>query len=301
MDLSIVIVTWNSENWIKRCLSSIFKHTSEIDFEVIVIDNKSEDKTVQLAMNSFTGVKVIENQVNKGWATAVNQGIEAATGKYICVLNPDTELVDRTMEQLVTFMEEYPQVGVTGPHLINEDGSTQRSIRRRPRLRDQLMIILKLHIAFPDAKALQHYLWRDFNYQAMQEVEQIMGACMMIRREVFDQVGIFDETFFLWFDEVDFCRRVYDRSNYKIFYNPHIHLTHAGGDSFDKVRQLQKQKWYLKSLRYYFRKHGHWWSWFVVTFFSPLSSVLGIMSGMAKNTKAGKKIDKKNKDKFKKA
>jgi GT2 family glycosyltransferase len=301
MDLSIVIVTWNSEEWLKRCLTSIFAHTSDIDFEVIVVDNKSKDQTIRLAMNSFSGVNVIENQMNKGWATAVNQGVEASTGRYICVLNPDTELVDQTMVQLVEFMDQYPNVGVAGPHLINEDQSTQRSVRRRPRLRDQLMIILKLHIFFPDSKSLKHYLWRDFNYQANQEVEQIMGACMMIRREVFEEVGIFDETFFLWFDEVDFCRRVYDRSKYKIFYNAHIHLLHAGGDSFDKVRQGQKQKWYLKSLRYYFRKHRHWWSWFVVSFFSPLSSFLGVLSGTFKKSEAGKQLAEKNKDTFKKA
>lgn len=301
MKLSVIIVSWNSEEWLRKCLDSLFKQTSEIDFEVIVVDNASKDLSVKVAMNEFSQVKVIENPLNKGWATAVNQGIEAASGEYICLLNPDTMIVDRTMEQLVAFLDEYQQVGVVGPHLINEDGSTQRSIRRRPRLRDQLRIVLKLHVLFPDSKAMRSYLWRDFNYQSTQEVEQLMGACMMIRREVFEQVGIFDETFFLWFDEVDFCRRVYDRSSYKIYYNAHSHLIHAGGDSFDKLRSLKKQGIYLKSLRYYFKKHKHWFSWFTILFFTPLSWFLAWAGGLFKKSEKGKKMQKKNQDRFKKA
>lgn len=300
MDLSIVIVTWNSEAWIQRCLESIFKQISEITFEVIVVDNASQDKTLQLAMNAFPGVKIIDNQDNKGWATAVNQGIEAAQGRYICVLNPDTQSVDHTMERLVAFMDEYPAIGVAGPHLLNEDGSTQRSVRRRPGLIDQLLIILKLHVLFPDSRALSRYLWRDFNYQETQEVEQVMGACLMVRREVFEAVGIFDETFFLWFDEVDFCRRVADRSAYKIYYNAHISLTHAGGDSFDKVRSLRKQRWYLKSLRYYFRKHKHWFAFLVILFFTPLSLFLGWLSGLFTKTGKGSKMKEQTKTVFKK-
>lgn len=300
LDVSIVIVSWNSEDWIKRCLESIFKHTSELSFEVIVVDNASKDQSVQIAMNSFTGVKVLENKQNKGWATAVNQGIEAATGKYICLLNPDTELPDRTIEQLTAFLDKYPEVGMVGPHLMNLDGSTQRSIRRRPRLRDQLMILLKLHILFPDSKSMEHYLFRNFNYDETQEVEQLMGACMMIRREVIEKVGIFDETFFLWFDEVDFCRRVFDHTNFKIYYDAHTHLTHAGGDSFDKVRTMRKQKWYRKSVRYYFRKHKHYWSWFVVWFFTPTNIVLGFFADMFTKSDKGKKMKKKSTDQFKK-
>ncbi len=301
MDVSIVIVSWNSEDWLRKCLASIFKQTSEITFEVIVIDNASSDQSVKVAMNEFANVKVIENTLNKGWATGVNQGIEVSQGKYICVLNPDTQFVDRTLEQLVAFLEEYPRVGVVGPHLINTDESTQRSIRRRPRLRDQLRIILKLHLLFPDSKAMQSYLWRDFNYQSTQEVEQIMGACMLVRKEVFEQVGIFDETFFLWFDEVDFCRRVYERSSYKIYYNAHSHLIHAGGDSFDKLRSMKKQRIYLKSLRYYFKKHKHWWSYLVISFFTPLSIVLAWFGGLFKKSSKGKQLENKSKDQFKKA
>jgi len=301
MDLSIVIVTWNSEEWLKRCLTSIFAQTSEVKFEVIVVDNASKDQSVLVAMNSFTGIKVIENKQNKGWATGVNQGIEVAQGDYVCVLNPDTELIDRSFEQLIAFMKEYPQIGVVGPHLLNTDQTTQRSIRRRPRLRDQLMILLKLHVIFPDAKSLKHYLWRDFNYQNTQEVEQVMGACMMIRKEVFEQVGIFDETFFLWFDEVDFCRRVAERSDFLIYYNAHVHVIHAGGDSFDKVPSGRKQRWYRKSVKYYFKKHKQYWSWFVLAWFTPLIITIGFFAGLFSKSETGQKTKKKAQDQFKKA
>lgn len=299
-DVSIVIVSWNSEEWLQRCLKSIFAHTSDISFEVIVVDNASKDQSVQLAMNSFTGVHVIPNKKNLGFAKAVNQGIEVASGRYICLLNPDTEIYDRTIERLATFLDKYPTVGMVGPHLMNLDESTQRSIRRRPRLADQLRIILKLHVLFPDSKAMQHYLWRDFNYNATQEVEQIMGACMMIRSEVLEQVGIFDENFFLWFEEVDYCRRVFDRTDYKIYYDAHTHLIHARADSFDKLRDTAKQKIYLKSLRYYFKKHHQRWAYFVIWFFSPLSIILSWFGGGVKKTKTGKKLKQNNTDTFKK-
>lgn len=298
IDVSIIIVTWNSEQWLGRCLKSIFDKTSEISFEIIVIDNASRDQSVKIAMEN-EGVKVIKNPENRGWAAAVNQGIEASSGKYIFLLNPDTELYDRTVEQLAAFLNEYELVGIVAPHLMNEDESTQISIRRRPRLRDQLMIILKLHVLFPDAKAIRHYLYRDFNYRQTQEVEQVMGAAMMIRREVINKVGIFDETFFLWFDEVDFCLRVYERTEYKIFYDSEAHIIHAGGASFAQVGTFKKQRIYVKSLRYFFRKHKYWWSYFVVFIFTPLAWFIGLMSSFFKRSKKGKKLEKKTQDEFK--
>jgi len=299
LDLTVIIVSWNSEDWLKRCLSSIYARTSEISFEVILIDNASDDQSVQMAMNNFSGVKVIENKTNVGWATAVNQGIEVSSGKYVCLLNPDTELHDRTLEQMVGFMDQYPSVGLVGPHTMNEDETTQVSIRRRPRLADQLMIILKLHVLFPDAKPIFNYLFRDFNYRETQEVEQLMGSCLMIRREVIDQVGILDENFFLWFDEVDYCRRVFDRTDYKIFYFANTHIIHEGGHSFSQVGSLKKQRWYLNSLRYYFKKHGHWFSYFLILFLTPLSLFLGWLGSIFKRSKKGKNVEAQTKGKFK--
>jgi hypothetical protein len=296
LDLSIIIVSWNSEKWLQICLQSIFDQTSDISFEVIVIDNNSQDKSVQIALNSFTGVKVIENADNKGFAQAVNQGMEVAQGRYICLLNPDTKLVDRAMEQMVAYMDEYSQIGILGPHLMNEDETTQPSVRRFPRLSDQLRIVLKLHHAFPDSRAMRKYLWRDFNYRVEQQVDQVMGAVFMIRREVMNQIGIFDEHFFLWFEEVEYCKRMVDRTDYVTFYYPEAHVIHYGGDSFDKVDMPTKQKWYLKSVRYYFRRQKKYFSYLVLLFFSPLSRFLArVGQRVAKNKVKKHKDSRKRK------
>lgn len=301
IDLSIIIVSWNSEKWLPICLQSIFDHTSDISFEVIVIDNNSQDKSVQIALNSFTGVKVIENPENKGFAQAVNQGIEASQGTYICLLNPDTQLVDRTMEQMVSHMNTYPRIGILGPHLMNEDETTQPSVRRFPKLLDQLMIILKLHHLFPDAAPLTRYLWRDFNYRVEQQVDQVMGAVFMIRREVVEQIGILDEHFFIWFEEVEYCKRMVDRTDFVTFYYPEAHVIHFGGDSFDKVDMPTKQKWYLRSVKYYFRRQKKYISWMVLAFFSPLSRILARVGQKAAKTKVGKETIQQSKQKQKRS
>jgi len=298
-DLSIVIVTWNSEDWIKRCLTSVFAHTSEVSFEVIVVDNDSQDTTLQIALNHFEGIKIIENQDNKGFASAVNQGLGVASGRFLCLLNPDTELIDRTLEQLVAFLKKYPTVGIVGPHLVNEDKTTQPSVRRFPRLSDQLLIVLKLHHLFEDAKSLFRYFYKDFNYRQTQSVDQVMGACLMIRREVIEQIGTFDEHFFLWFEEVEYCHRLKTKTDFEVYYDPEAHLLHYGGDSFDKVRSGKKQRWYLKSIRYYFRRTGQPFAYLVILFFSPLSLFLGLIGGKAEKTKKGKEVIKKSKEKRK--
>lgn len=299
LDLSIIIVSWNSEKWLRICLESIEKHTSDMKYEIIVVDNNSEDKSVKVALNDFDGIKVIQNKGNRGFAAAVNQGIEASSGRYLCLLNPDTKLVDRTMEQMLAFMDQNPQVGILGPHLMNEDGTTQPSVRRFPQLFDQLLIVLKLHHFFPDANSLFKYYYRDFNYRDAQSVDQVMGACMMIRRDVIKQIGILDEHFFIWFEEVDYCKRLKERTDYLVFYFPGAHLIHYGGDSFDKVSSKTKQKWYLKSLRYYFRRHKKYFAYLILLFFTPLSKLLGLFVARAEKTETGKEAIKQNKEKRK--
>lgn len=288
IDLSIIIVSWNSQEWIHRCLSSVFSQTSDLAIEVIVVDNASEDKTVQWIMNTFPQVAVLANTTNRGFAAAVNRGMQAAKGKYVCWLNPDTEIQDRALEQLVALMEADETIGIAAPQLHNADGSTQASVRRFPTWKDQSMIVLKLHALWPDAKALSRYLARDFDYTRQQDVEQVMGACMVVRRALVDLIGSLDNRFFIWFEEVDFCYRTKTQTSYRTVYVPSAHVLHSGGDSFDKVAPGKKQYWYRQSLRRYMRKHKFWGTTTLLWVLTPASFVMGLFVSLFSRTKRGK-------------
>lgn len=298
-DLSVIIVAWNSQDWIARCLQSIFAQTSDIGLEVIVVDNASEDKTVQFIMNQFPQVSVIQNRGNAGFAAAVNQGVRASHGRYICWLNPDTEISDRALEQLVEAMDRDNSIGVIAPQLHNEDGSTQASIRRFPKALDQAMILLKLHAIWPDAKSLARYFARDFDYSRQQDAEQVMGACMVVRRALIDQIGSLDARFYIWFEDVDFCYRTKTQSSYRVVYLPTAHITHFGGDSFDKVSVGRKQRWYRQSLRRYMAKHRFWFTTVLLWCLTPLSFLSGMVVAVASRTKRGKQAVDSNKQRRK--
>jgi GT2 family glycosyltransferase len=291
VDLSVIVVTWNSEAWLRRCLRSVFAEKGELQVEVIMVDNASSDRSAQVAMNEFSGVRIVQNQSNLGFAAAVNRGIAVSTGRYVCLLNPDTELTDHALERMVEAMDRDPGIGVMGPHLLNEDKSTQASVRRFPTGADQTLILSKLHLLFRDSNALNRYLMRGFDYKRTQDVDQVMGACFMIRRETIDQVGVFDETFFIWFEEVDYCRRVKETSSFRVVYFAQAHVIHLGGESFAKVSAGKKRRWYTKSVRYYFRKHKQWGAYVACVLVAPLSWVLGLfVSGFSKTKRGSRSV-----------
>lgn len=253
IDVSLIIVAWNSEAWLRRCLRSVFAKTSELAVEVIVVDNASSDRSVQVAMNEFTGVNIVQNMANLGFAAAVNQGLAVASGRYVCLLNPDTEVTDHAIDRMVEAMDRDASIGVLGAHMLNEDGTTQASVRRFPTGLDQTLILSKLHLLFPDAAALGKYLHRGFDYRKTQDVDQVMGACFMIRREVIDQVGLFDETFFIWFEEVDYCRRV-AQVGLEVWYCADAEIIHHGGQSFGQANTFKKQWLFFRSALQYVMK-----------------------------------------------
>jgi GT2 family glycosyltransferase len=273
MDLSIIIVSWNVSDLLKKCIDSIYKHTQGISFEVFVIDNASADKTAEMVKGSFgcksagarackrAGVKsvpnplyLISNQTNRGFAAANNQGIKKAKGDYILLLNPDTELKEDSLTKMVNFMKNRPQCGIAGCHLLNPDGSAQDSVRGFPGFLDQTLILLKFHHIFPHFFVFRRYLYQNFDYEKESSVDQVMGAAFMIRRQVIKQIGLLDENFFIWFEEVDYCLRA-KSAGWQIVYTPTTSIIHHFGQSFKQVMTVKKQKIWNKSLRYYFLKH----------------------------------------------
>ena len=255
---------------LEKCLRSIFEQTKGISFEVFVVDNASGDGSVEMVQARFPQANLIASNENWGFAKGNNLAIKKSCGRYILLLNPDTKILDNALEIMVKFMDEHPKCGIAGCKLLNPDLSLQPSVRAFPDLASQLFILSKLHHLLPHSKTMYKYLVQNFDYKKTQEVDQVMGAFFMVRREVIDKIGLLDENFWIWFEEVDYCKRT-KNAGWKICYTPEAKIIHHYGQSFGQVLNVQKQRYYNKSLSYYFWKHRPKGEWAVVQLLRPLS------------------------------
>jgi hypothetical protein len=278
MTLSIIIVNWNVRHFLEKCLSSVFRNTAEdFDYEIIIVDNNSardDSKSFLANLQAPVNCQIILNNQNLGFARANNQALQQAQGEYILFLNPDVEIIEKgSLEKAVNLMMAHQNWGILGCHLWGADQKTQASVRSFPRLCSQIMIFLKLHHLFSfQFKPLRHYFLPNFNYQKQAEVDQVMGAFLLTRRQILTQVGPLDENFYIWFEEVDFCQRV-KKAGWKVVYSPEPTIIHYGSQSFAQVLSWKKQKIYNQSALYYFRKY-HPWKARILNLFSPLSLIL---------------------------
>lgn len=248
-ELSVIVVNWNGAEFVGKCLKSVFESTFDKPWEVIVVDNNSSDKSVEI-IKQFPQVIAIENKENVGFGAANNQALKQATGKFVFLLNPDTQIFPDSMEKLVEKIEEEEKIAIVAPQLVNENGSFQKEIGHFPGLVDSILVLLKLH-RLPFFKDL---VFPKVDYSQEQEAEHLMGSALLIRREVLDSVGVFDEHFFLWFEETDLEKRIKD-AGWKLIYYPHARVVHLLSKSIKQVSPLKRQLMWSKSLGIYFRKH----------------------------------------------
>lgn len=272
-DLRIVIVSWNVQDHLGRCLASLPQACADLDWECIVVDNNSADSSLEVvkrfsSQNERTDV--IVNKKNYGFARACNQGAARLDAKYVLFLNPDTECPAGSLSQLVSAANRRPEAGIMGPGLVYPDGRYQPSVQRFPTLRDQSLILLKLHHIFPSAKSLRHYFARDLDREKSQAVDQVMGACFLVRSECWEKIQGFDERYFIWFEEVDVCRQV-QKDGWLVWYEPSITIIHHEGQAFSKVWSWRRQSYFNTSLRKYMRKWHGFWAWLAITCLSPIS------------------------------
>lgn len=273
IDVSVVVLNWKVKDLLRRCLASVYRETKGVSFEVMVADNASNDGSVEMVMKEFPRAELTVHTRNLGFAAGNNPLIARAQGEFVILLNPDTELGDDALTAMTGYMREHPEVGVLGPRLIGGDGRLQPSVRRLPTLSSQLLIMLKLHHAFRRLPALRRYFADDMDYDAERDVEQVMGAAFMMRRTALEKVGLLDEGYFIWFEEVDLCKRMLD-AGWKVRYFPGAVVRHLGGESFGQVFGPKKQRYFNASLRHYFRKHRGVGAWAAVCVLHPLSMAL---------------------------
>jgi len=256
MDLTVITVTWNSAGYIADQIRSVILAAAGITYEHLIVDNDSTDQTVSTIEREFSRLRLIKNTANRGFAAANNQAVAEVRGEFVLFLNPDMRLAPASLAQWVEWMRAHREVGVSGCKLVDETGAINQKAtpRRFPRLADQLMIMLKIHHLAP--KLLDRYLRRAVDFAKEQIVDSVQGSCMLVRRELIDQLGrAFDERYFIWFEDVDLCREA-KRLGYKVWYTPIICVVDYGGQSFKKRNFWWKQAHFIGSLIKYFYKWG---------------------------------------------
>jgi GT2 family glycosyltransferase len=216
MDISIIIVSWNVREKLRQNLNALLASVG-VKIEVFVVDNNSGDGTVDMLASDFPSVTVIANQENLGFAKACNQGIRVSGGRYILLLNPDMKVFPETLAKTVAWLDENTQAAIAGIQLVNENGDNIKQIRRFPALFDQSLVAAKLAHLFPFL--MNRYLCADFNYSVATSVDSIRGAFFVIRRSALGNIGLLDERYFLWFEEVDYCRRA-KNIELEVWYTP---------------------------------------------------------------------------------
>ncbi len=255
MDISIIIVSWNVRERLRTNLASL-RLSRGAEFEMIVIDNASEDGSAEMVAREFPEVRLIRNAANLGFAKACNQGLRMATGRVSILLNPDMKLFPETLVNLKGWLDANPQADVIGIRLLDEAGQTLPQIRRFPRVWDQAAIVLKLPHIFPNI--LSSYLRADFDYSQAANVDSVRGAFFAIRRSALERFGYLDERYFIWFEEVDYCRTV-ARGGGEVWYAPVAQAVDYVGQSFNLVGRSAKQKYFRDSMLAYFKKWEKSW------------------------------------------
>ncbi len=258
---------------LSECLFSIFQQNFNFSFEVIVVDNASTDGTVEMVKEVFPQVKLIVNSDNLGFAAANNLGLKVAQGRQLLLLNPDTCLIDNSLEEAVAFLNSQPQAGILGGKILNPNLTWQPSVRRFPRLLDHLLMMFKLHHLIP----LERYLALSLDEEAIQEVEQVMGAFFLIKREVLAKIGLLDEKYFIWFEEVDFCRRAI-KAGFKVYYYPGAQVIHYGGESFKQLGDFNKQWLFSRSRLRYLLRHHSFLAYSLILLLTPVSLFLSLIN-----------------------
>ena len=305
MKLSIIIVSWNTRELTLKCLKSIFSCLEKtLDYEIFLVDNNSSDNMVEAATEltheqdfvaqdfSPNTLNIIKNKQNLGFAKANNIAIKQAKGDYILLLNSDTELIDNSLNKMIEFIDTNNKIGIVGPKLINTDGTLQRSCRRFPGLVDQLFIQLKFYNFWPNKiPAIKKYFMLDFMHDKAQEVDQVMGAAMLIKKKVINKIGLLDEKFWVHFEEVDFCKRAKD-VGWQTYFYPDTQIVHHKEASFKQIASFYKQINFNYSLRYYFKKHKPFWQLLVLCLIQPINLFLiWVDSMLGIRNKVGKRKD----------
>lgn len=300
MKLSIIIVNYNVKYFLEQCLLSIEASDFDFDMEIIVVDNNSSDGSVEYISSRFPNVKIFANKNNPGFSIANNQGIKAAKGEYILILNPDTVLGENVLKDVCSFMDTNPNSGAVGVKLVNGYGQfLPESKRGLPTPWVSFCKIFGLTKLFPKSPLFGKYHLKYLDENSTHKVDILVGAFMMVRKSAFDKAGLFDETFFMYGEDIDLSYRIV-KAGYKNYYLP-VKVIHYKGES-TKKGDMRYVKAFYQSMYIFFKKHypsyGRLYSLFIKAGIYFRASISAINSFFIKTFNIEKK-DKNSKSSFK--
>ncbi len=257
--LSISIVNWNTREHLRACLRSIFAYPPVEPFEVWVVDNASSDGSVPMVREEFPQVYLIANEQNLGYGRANNQALRQARGEFALILNSDIEVMPHALQALIDFMHQHPEAHAAGGQLILPDGSVQPSCSGRLTLWAVFCEQSLLAKAFPRSRLFGGYTLTWWSYDSVREVEQVVGACLMLRRQPDGSFPLFDERYFMYAEDTELCHRIRQAGG-RIYYVPHARFRHhLGASSEQESVRTEMVKAYNRSRILFFREaYGAW-------------------------------------------
>jgi N-acetylglucosaminyl-diphospho-decaprenol L-rhamnosyltransferase len=253
MDVTIIVVSFNTRHLLESSLVSTRTQFSGISHEVIVVDNASEDGSAELVAREFPDVILIRNRENRGFACAVNQAIRASCGRYLLLLNSDATLLEGAVQSMVTDLDTHPRAGATGGRLVNPDGSFQGSYADFPTLIGELLLLTGLSRWLLPPTFPSH---TERESQDRRVVDWVCGAFLMIRRAALEDVGLLDEDYFMYAEEVDWCHRA-RRRGWSVVYLPDAQAVHVVGASYGRAPARRRAQIYRSKQLYFRKNHGH--------------------------------------------
>lgn len=264
-DCSVIVVNWNTREYLAECLASILAddgvtlvgegvttQPGQISAEVIVVDNASDDGSAAMVADRFPQVRLIENNRNVGFALANNQAIAHARGRVLFLLNPDAYVLPGALTALVRFLDKHPQAAAVGPNVLNPDGTWQAAVFRFPTLWDLFCEAVFLSVLFPHSRLFARKEIGGFQRDRVRQVDWIQGCALAVRRSVWDAVGPFDEGYWMYVEELDWCRRA-NEQGYRLYFTPDAEVVHYGKRATAKARASVLPLGFRSHFRY-FRK-----------------------------------------------
>ena len=266
LDLGIVIVNYRTCDLLRECLQSIYESRGDFSFQVCVVDNCSQDGSCAMVGEEFSQVRLIESEVNGGYAYANNLGLRAlgfaqtsdenpseSTPRYALLLNPDTLLPPSALQEMLNFMEAHPEAGVAGPRLVLADGSLDLACRRSfPSPEVSFYRMVGLSKLFPRSRRFGRYNLTYLDPDEMAEVDSVVGAFMLVRAEALGQVGLLDESFFMYGEDLDWAYRI-KKAGWKVYYNPQVTVLHYKRAASRHSRKASYE--FYRAMHIFYRKH----------------------------------------------
>ena len=259
--ISVIIVSYNTSSLLRQCLEKLYENRPNMEMEVFVVDNDSVDDSAAMVQREFPQVRLIANDVNMGFGAANNQAWALSSGKYILLLNPDAFVKPSAIDNSIAFMDSHPQCGLCGGRLVKPDGSLDPSARRFPNFLAKFFTISGLRSRFPHSKLFSRHEFGNFDHNSVMEVDWVPGTFTLYRREMLEKTGLFDERFYIYYEETDLCLNA-KKQGWKVYFIPDAEVIHVGGAS-SKTRKDQKfdagasqvLKFRMRSEWLYFRKN----------------------------------------------